>query len=53
MELISGYKWSVTLSMLVISMFIMEEYLLDDKVKGQLLSNIWYKICDFYINLFL
>lgn len=47
MELISGYKWSVTLSMLVISMFIMEEYLLDDKVKGELLSNIWYKICDF------
>lgn len=47
MELISGYKWSVTLSMLIISMFIMEEYLLDDKVKGELLSNIWYKICDF------
>lgn len=33
--------------MLVISMFIMEEYLSEDKVKGELLSNIWYKICDF------
>ena len=52
MELISGYKWSVTLSMLVISMFIMEEYLLDDKVKGELLSNIWYKICDFFISIY-
>lgn len=47
MELISGYSCTVTLTMLFISMFILEEYLSDDKVKCELLSNFWYKIIDF------
>lgn len=47
MELISHYGCAVTMAMLLISMFILEEYLSDDKVKCELLSNIWYKLVDF------
>ena len=37
----------MTAVMLLMSMFILEEYLSDDKVKCELLSNLWYKIIDF------
>ena len=47
MELISKYSWTLTLVMLLISMFILEEYLSDDKVKCELLGNVWYKMIDF------
>ena len=47
MEIISQYSWKLTLVMLLISMFILEEYLSDDKVKCELLSNFWYKTVDF------
>lgn len=52
MELISQYNWSLTAVMLLTSMFILEEYLSDDKVKCELLSNIWYKILDFVYQFF-
>lgn len=41
MEIISQYSWKLTSVMLFISMFILEEYLSDDKVKCELLSNFW------------
>lgn len=47
MEIISQYSWKMTAVMLLMSMFILEEYLSDDKVKCELLSNLWYKIIDF------
>lgn len=47
MELISQYSWKLTAVMLFLSMFILEEYLSDDKVKCDLLSNLWYKVLDF------
>lgn len=47
MEIISQYSWKLTSVMLFISMFILEEYLSDDKVKCELLSNFWYKTVDF------
>ena len=47
MELISKYSWTLTLVMLLISMFILEEYLSDDKVKCELLGNVRYKMIDF------
>ena len=47
MELISKYSWTLTLVMLLISMFILEEYLSDVKVKCELLGNVWYKMIDF------
>ena len=47
MELISQYSWKLTAVMLFLSMCILEEYLSDDKVKCDLLSNLWYKVLDF------
>lgn len=47
MELISNFSFGITSVMLFISMFILEEYLSDDKVKCDLLRNIWYKVLDF------
>lgn len=47
MEIISQYSCKMTAVMLLMSMFILEEYLSDDKVKCELLSNLWYKIIDF------
>ena len=47
MEIISQYSWKLTAVMLFISMFILEEYLSDDKVKCELLSNFRYKTVDF------
>lgn len=47
MEIISQYSWKITSVMLFTSMFILEEYLCDDSVKCDLLSNFWYKAVDF------
>lgn len=47
MEVISKYSGSLTAVMLLISMFIFEEYLSDDTVKCELLMKLRYKVIDF------
>lgn len=47
MGIISQYSWKLTFVMMFISIFILEEYLSDDKVKCELLGNFWYKTVDF------
>ena len=52
MEIISQCSWGLTLGMLFIFMFILEEYLSDDIVKCELLRNLWYKMVDFIYQFF-
>lgn len=52
MEIFSQYSVLLTFVMLLVSMFILEEYLSDDRVKCELLSNFWYKTVDFLYQFF-
>lgn len=47
MEIFSQYSWELTSVMMIISLFILEEYLSNDTAKCELLSNFWYKLVDF------
>lgn len=47
MKLCTDTKTSVSLIVLVLFMFVLEEYLTQDKVKLQLITKIWDKILDF------